>query len=303
MLYSPGGELQRDLAPDRPPHVRAASGIAPFGSGFAVVQDDASFVALLSADGITSIPLPAGPDGRRTFAARLGNTEHKLDLEAIVALEGGKRAVAFGSGATPRRERLVVLDEVSRQPTMLDGHELYERLRSTPELEGSELNIEAAIATGSRLVLFQRGNGRRGAAVNAVIEMDRAGFVEWLDGTASLGPPLAVRAVDLGREGDVAYGFTDAVAIDGGALFVAVAEASPDTVRDGPVAGARIGVLDAHGARWVELDEADGTRSTKKVEGIAIDPADPSNFVAVTDPDDPDVPAQKCRIRVRGLLD
>ena len=56
---------------DRPPHVRAGSGLAWAGDRLVVVQDDANFIALVNPldAGATSVTLPAGSSGRRRFSS------------------------------------------------------------------------------------------------------------------------------------------------------------------------------------------------------------------------------------------
>jgi hypothetical protein len=106
---------------------------------------------------------------------------------------------------------------------------------------------------------------------------------------------------DLGAIGAVPLTFTDAARFDGGrrALYLAVAEDTPDAIADGPVMGAAIGVIDAEGARFALLMEANGSPCTRKPEGIALDPGERSGFL-LTDPDSPREPAELCRFVLEG---
>jgi len=111
LLYADGAYA----ALDRPAHVRAGSGIAWIGGLLAVVQDDANFIALVdpASYDVRALTLPAGEGGVRLFGSDRGNKQLKLDLEACVALPdgpGGEMLVAFGSGSTPQRERIVLVD-------------------------------------------------------------------------------------------------------------------------------------------------------------------------------------------------
>ena len=157
---------------DRPAFVRAASGLAWVGTRLAVVQDDANFVALVDpADGgAVAVPLPAGPGGTRLFDDARGNKADKLDLEALVSIPdvaaGARLLVAFGSGSSPRGERVVVcrgLDAPMRDAphvSLYDARVFYAGLRAVTDFAGSELNLEgAAYLGGGRLRLFGRGNG------------------------------------------------------------------------------------------------------------------------------------------------
>lgn len=291
-----------DDALDLPAHVRAGSGVRRWGERLVVVQDDVNALALLDerAGTVTPLALPAGEGGRRHFSERRGNKAAKMDLEACVVLPDG-RLVAFGSGSTAARERLVVVD-VERRVRVVDGGALYARLRGRPDFAGSELNIEGAVVVGGRLRLFQRGNGavvRGMAPTNATGDLDLGAFVAWLDagpGAPSLPPSfIDVSSVDLGRVGGVPFGFTDAVALpDGRVVFLAGAEDSPDTYGDGAVLGARVGVLDGEGVVLAEVLDERGGPSALKLEGVELVGVAPSGaieLVVVADMDDPDVAA------------
>lgn len=171
-------------------------------------------------------------------------------------------------------------------------------LRSRRDFAGSELNLEGAVVVGGLLRLFQRGNGAvvdGRAPSNAVGDLPLDAFLGWLDhGTAP--PRLAsVTCVDLGHVRGVPFGFTDASALpDGRVVFLAGAEDSPDTYRDGDVLGARIGLLDGDRVTLCEvLDEA-GRPTSLKLEGVDFVGFSSSGGVelaVVADMDDPDVPA------------
>src|SRR3954451_15602340 len=104
-----------DASLDRPAYVRSASGIARVAGCVAVVQDDASFVAVVdAATGLArAITLPAGEGGLRQFDDLRGNKRFKLDLESCVTVDEGEMLVAFGSGSTPARERIVLVRGVA----------------------------------------------------------------------------------------------------------------------------------------------------------------------------------------------
>jgi hypothetical protein len=255
LLYLAGA----DAALDRPPHVRAASGLAWLGSRLAIVQDDANFVALvdLETEQVASVALP-DIGGLRQFDTIRGNKADKLDLEACVATEfhGRPGLVALGSGSTARRERIAFL--VDREGTGFDSAivqhpRLYRALRSCPEFSGSELNVEGAVLTGHVLRLFQRGNGAPAGGLlplNASADVEFERVTQVLNGEGE--NPVSITNVlqyALGQLGGVALTFTDATAAPGGrVLFLASAEASPDTYRDGAVTGTVAGIIDGDDA-------------------------------------------------------
>lgn len=301
-----------DRATDRPAHVRAGSGLCfvetPRGKRLAVVQDDASFLALVdpATKRVDALALPS-MDGVRQFDDMRGNKELKLDLECIANLPAkagaGSMLVALGSGSSPLRER-IVLSRVDRSPPevrVVDGAALYAALRALPLFAntGAELNIEGmALLPNGMLRLFQRGNGA--GALNATVDVPWAGLRAHLEDGAPL-PRLAnPRRWDLGVMDGVPLTFTDA-AVDGDRIFVlASAEDSPSATEDGRVAGCAFGVLADGGQPGALpltpiLDE-NGAPFVGKAEGLVVDQGQGDlarrRAWIVLDTDDPRAPAQ-----------
>lgn len=289
---------------DVPAHVRAASAVRRRGGGLVVLQDDVNVIALHdSRAGTRRLLLPSGPGGRRTFGDELGNKHAKMDLEACATLPDG-RLVAFGSGSTAARETIVVLDP-SDEVRLVDGSELYEVLRSTPQLSGSELNLEGALVIGDALRLVQRGNGAAVggvAPVDATADLALEAFCRWLDGQAPLPQIREIVQYDLGAVRNARFGFTDAAALpDGRMAFLACAEASPDTYRDGDVLGCCFGIVDGTHVRTTDVRDSDARRTTLKLEGIELrEIGEALVFDVVADVDRPEEPARVGRLDVRG---
>jgi hypothetical protein len=292
-----------DAARDLPAFVRAASGIRRWRGRLVVLQDDVNALAMMDEAGaIVPLVLPAGAGGRRSFSDARGNKAAKMDLEACTALPDG-RLLVLGSGSSPVRERLVLIDSAHRT-RIVDGSALFARLRDRQEFAGSELNIEGVVAVAGRLRLFQRGNGAvvdGRAAVNAVGDIDLAVFLLWLDHGAPPPPLLRVLPVHLGEAGGVPYGFTDATALpDGRIAFLAVAEASPDVRSDGAVCGVRFGMLDDARVtlNTAVLDEQ-GIAIRLKLEGIdylGVTASGALEFAVVADMDNAEEPAMLARL-------
>lgn len=304
-----GGE---ERASDRPGHVRAASAVRRWGGRLVLVQDDVNVLALHddvggSAGEVVPRLLPWGEGRRRVFDDGLGNKHAKLDLEAGLVLPDG-RFVALGSGSTSRRERVVVAWPDGRV-ALRDAAELYAALRAETGFSGSELNLEGAVAVGDRLWLLQRGNGAptaTAAPIDATAELDLPAWVAWLDGHGGLPALERVTAYDLGAVQGVRLGFTDAAALpDGRVAYVAVAEASPDAVRDGEVVGCRFGLIDGDDVRTCDVTDAAGLPTRLKLEGLELEGLDAAGGAAgaarlwvAIDMDRPDEPAMLGRLRV-----
>lgn len=296
LVYAGGGSPEDDV----PPHVRAASAVRRHRARLVIVQDDVNVLALY--DGPThaeAVLLPTGTDGRRTFDKGRGNKHAKMDLEACAVLPDGQ-LIAFGSGSTSARERLVVIDEQA-SIAIVDGRSLYALLRSEPAFAGSELNIEGALVVDGALRLFQRGNGAQvegRSALNATCDLLLPHFLDWLSGDTALLSLCNLVQYDLGGIGEVPYTFNDAALMpDGRVAFVACAEASPDTVRDGDVLGCRFGIIDGDQARIADIRHPDRRPTLLKLEGI--EPRPDGSFDVVADMDRPDQPALLGRLEVR----
>jgi hypothetical protein len=288
---------------DLPGHVRAGSAVRRWGGRVVITQDDVNALALLDerSGTLESLVLPPGADGRRSFGEASGNKALKLDLEACVTLPDG-RLLALGSGSTAARERLVLLS-TDRKATVIDAHSLYSALRDELEFAGSELNIEGAVVSGGALRLFQRGNGAACGEllpVDATGEFELAAFLAWLDGGPL--PKLEhIRRFELGRVHGVRLGFCDAALLpDGRVAFVAGAEDSPDSYRDGVVVGCRFGIADGDDVRTADILEGDGEPSRLKLEGLELRSHGEGawEFDVVADMDDPESPTRMGTLRV-----
>lgn len=276
---------------DRPEHVRAASGLAVHSGRLVVVQDDASFFAIVANDGVSAVKLPRGKDGRRRFEVALGNKYDKLDLESCVAIDD--ELWAFGSGSLPVRDKICVVKwGVVR---VRDASPLYRRMR---EALDSSVNIEGAARVGDELWLFHRGNTGPDDVGPAVIRFDLAEMRAWIDAEAKLPVLMKPEGYDLGAIDGQPLGFTDAIAIGDRVLFLATAEATPNAVDDGRVIGSQLGVIDASGVRTANLTALDG--AAVKAEGLALDPARPEHCWIALDPDDPERAAVLLDVELTG---
>jgi hypothetical protein len=307
LFYSGGA----DLAADRPAHIRAASAVAPWNGRLAIVQDDVNVIALLDpATGrIDAHDLPRGAGGRRQFDDLLGNKSDKLDLELAFSVprhtaDGGDLLVALGSGATPARVHVALLD--GNGARLASARELYDALSRCLEFAGSQLNLEgAALLSDRRVRLFQRGNGapRPGLpALDATADIDLDAFLAYLDGASP--PPVIDRVVtyELGSLDGSRLTFSDA-AVAGDVLhYLASAERSPDAIADGVVVGSVLGHLaGADGAPvWAPLTDELGHPLAIKAEALAFDPARPDHALILLDADDPARPAELCLVHLSG---
>jgi len=301
LLYDHGAHPLEDL----PAHVRAASSIRRQGNRLVILQDDVSALAVLDLSTGSTYPilLPAGPEGARVFDDERGNKKLKLDLEACIVLPDG-RFVAFGSGSSPQREKIVtVAPGKGAMAQQLSGERLYADLRVHSDARGARLNIEGAVVQGEWLRLLQRGNGKRGFEPwNAILDVPLDRFVGWLDGRHPFPPVRRILEIHLGDLAGVPFGFTDAaVTGDGRVALLACAEDTDDALSDGPVMGCRFGWLDADDQAIVmtPVVDGDGQPTHLKLEGIEVRTGSGTMFDVVADMDRGDEPAQIAELIVR----
>jgi hypothetical protein len=274
---------------DRPPHVRAASGIAFVCGRLAVIQDDTAFIGYVAKGEVTAHALPRGAGGRRRFEVGLGNKMEKLDLEACVAV--GDELWAFGSGSAPAREKIAIVSHTTR---LHDAAPLYRRIRD--ELDG-EINLEGVALVDRELWLFHRGNTGPADAGPAVVRFDRARLAQWVAGEGAVPEVARSERYDLGAAQGARLGFTDAVEAGGRVFYLAAAEASPNAIDDGATVASQLGVIDGNRVRACAL-LIDGAPA--KAEGIAFDPAHPRHAWIAIDPDDVDEPSRLYEIELVG---
>ena len=277
--------LRARIQSSRPiPGVRAGSAVVWSEERLLVVQDDASSAAWVD-PGTFAVELHRleGDGGPRSKA-------DKLDLEAAFTAFGGTIYIV-GSGSTKARRRVARVepfDGAHSTVLVMDCAPLFEALEAAL---GGVPNIEGAVLEGASVRLFHRGCGSDLSATMLVP-------LRALEGHEARVSEL--QRYDLGSAAGVPLTFTDAAPCGSRAMYLAVAEDTPNAIDDGPITGAAVGLLDGERASYTLLLEPDGTPTTKKVEGVAFDPRTRMGYL-VTDPDDPDHPAELCAFSFEGF--
>lgn len=288
---------------DRPPHVRAASGLSAFRECLAVIQDDANWLALIDTNQqITAVPLPPSPAGDRVFSKKRGNQGDKYDLEACVTVSSGNRQELVGFSSGSRHEREWVLrvredkDGGGLKAEFVPAPAFYAALRNYKPFSGAGLNIEGALALDNdRIRLFQRGNADPCDGlqpVDATADFSWAALCDHLQSPDKHRPPALenVRTYEIGTLDGVRLTFSDAEHLaEGRVLFSASAE-DPES---GKIRGSVLGIIEADGrARWARLADQNGKPFSGKIEGLTLDVNDPRKVYFVIDDDDEDTPSR-----------
>lgn len=281
IVASQGSGLRARIESVRPlVEVRAGSALVAYRGRLLVVQDDAASVVWVD---------PLSGQTKRIVLEGSGEQvekSRKPDFE-VAFLGPGRVVTILGSGSSPQRRRRAVLDLETDAVRIFDEGALFDVLEKAL---GVVPNVEGGAIWQNRLRLFHRGaGGDKSATVDVNLDV--------LHGK----PPqvLGLSVFELGEIQGVPLHFTDATMWHERLVYVAVAEDTPNAIDDGPVVGVTLGILHEDKAIWTPLLEASGEISTRKVEGIAID-EQTGTMYGVTDPDDPDKPAELLTIVVSG---
>jgi hypothetical protein len=138
--------------------------------------------------------------------------------------------------------------------------------------------------------------------VDATCEVEWAALRAYLEGAGAHPAPGPENVIQyaLGEIDGCRLTFTDAAVFGDVLIYTATAEASPNAVDDGPVAGSAVGIIGADGeARWTVLENAAGAGFDAKVEGLARGPR-PGTLYVVVDRDDPHLASQLCEVDLVG---
>ncbi|MDU0371325.1 DUF6929 family protein [Hymenobacter endophyticus] len=263
------------------PNLPSASGVEIVGEVAYVIGDDAPFLYQLNAATLAA--------GARTtlfetahFSTGRIPKDVKQDLECLTALtvpSGETGLLVLGSGATPAREQgfWVPLQPEGMAgtvyPLSLSG--LYAALRQQLP-SGIILNLEAAAATPTELLLFQRTVGV--GTGNLLFRLPLGATWAYLQHQTTQLPAVTRQLFELPVVEGKPAGFSGAVWQNGRLLVTASVEDTVDAVQDGVVLGSFVGelaLLPPDKRRVLPLELAplrwpDGRAFRSKVEGVAV---------------------------------
>lgn len=260
------------------PNLPSASGVEIVGNTVYVIGDDAPYLYRFGAADLQPGQALTLFETAHFSSGRIPK-DRKPDLECLTTLTtaGGETGLlACGSGATAARETgfWVPLPAgagpaATVYPVALGP--LYARLRQ--ELPaGVVLNLEAAAATNSELLLFQRTVGSD--AGNLVFRLPLAPAAAHLLRHAPQLPAVQAQRFTLPAIDGKPAGFSGACFYDGRLFVTASVEDTADAVLDGTVLGSFVGVLDLSrpvgSAQLARLALPDGRPYRGKVESVAV---------------------------------
>ncbi|MBT9392686.1 hypothetical protein KLP40_05875 [Hymenobacter sp. NST-14] len=265
------------------PELPSASGAEIVGDVAYLIGDDSPFLYQLNAATLVAGQRTALFETVHFSSGRLPK-DLKPDLECLTALTtpaGETGLLVLGSGATAAREQgfWVPLTATAAggagttvYPLGLQG--LYAALR--PHLPaGVTLNLEAAAATATELLLFQRTVGA--ARGNLLLRLPLTATLDYLHRRRAQPPAVSAQLFELPALDGKPAGFSGATWFAGRLLVTASVEDTQDAVLDGAVLGSFVGVLALPGpgrhqvlpATFAHLAWPDGRPYRGKVESVA----------------------------------
>ena len=235
--------------------IGSASGLLLNGTSLYIVSDNSHLLYEYSLIDKKLEKINIAPQG---YTGPLENVPkpEKGDYEAITAM--GDEIYIFGSGSTDKRNTILHIDSQSKKVyPPIDATDLYLSMQEFSEINKDNFNIEAAVNNGSTWYLFNRGNGPKKQNGVFTLEGD-------INETSF---QFIYNDVKLPKINGFQCSFTDAVLIDDKLYFLAAAEKSNSTYKDGEVAGTLIGRMDTESME-VEFTEIISLKN--KFEGITL---------------------------------
>lgn len=220
-------------------------------------------------------------------------TKHDLEGSVIGKINGEEYLMAFGSGSSPRREMLLMIDiHHKKEDKKIPLNRLYHALRTKYDLSKEALNIEGAAVCGKKLYLFLRKK-------NMIISMRWADFEQYLlqpeNGPI---PQTGSQYLMLPKHSGVTAGFSGATEVTykgkEAIMFSASLEHTPNAIDDGPVFGSYIGVMQPGKDGQMEIEALDIIRNKEgailkeKIESLAVINYDTMSYrtLIISDNDD-----------------
>jgi hypothetical protein len=235
--------------------IGSASGLLLNGTNLYLISDNSYILYDYSLTDKKLDKINIAPQG---YTGPLENVpkKEKADYEALTSF--GEELYLFGSGSTQKRNTILHVDGQSKKVhPPIDATDLYIAMQEFSEIDKENFNIEAAVNDGSTWYVFNRGNGPKGQNGVFTLEGD-------INETAF---QFIYNEVTLPKINGAPSSFTDATLVDGKLYFLAAAEKTTSTYKDGEVAGTLIGRMDTESME-VEFTEVISTKN--KFEGITL---------------------------------
>jgi hypothetical protein len=203
-----------------------------------------------------------------------------------VNFQSGYFLFIFGSGSkSPQRDILFVVNP--NETTSVKKHSLFDfyfHLRTQGNISSADLNIEAAVSFGEKILLFNRGN-------NFIIEFSIEDLFQHLENKKYI-PHFKFYQIFLPVLKNIPAGFSGADIFEDRIIFTASVENTLNWIDDGDVLGSYLGFISLKNLKDkytppCKLIEENGEILKLKIESVVIKSVSPSEteLILVSDSD------------------
>lgn len=265
-------------------NVPSGSGITKFNDAYYVIGDDSPFLFRLD-KAFNVVDKTRLVESNNITNGRIIKSE-KPDFESLERI-GENEIVVFGSGSkSPERDVFIrVLFKDGVEIEKYDISEFYNKLRSLPILQDSELNIEATAFFNKQIYLFNRRK-------NIIIKCKYKELLSYIKDEGTF-PKIEIKEYLLPDIEGVESGFSGATILKNNPkiVFTASAEDTDNAYDDGEILGSLIGMIDITNDSLGEISDyclIPNTQVKLKVESVSIEEeiaSGKTKVVMVTDDD------------------
>ena len=223
--------------------VGAASGIVYHNNSLYIISDNSGFLYQYQLQNNNLLKHPLTQNANQNIVKKL-----KPDFESIT-LKSNELHI-FGSGSTLNRNRQFIFNTETNHIQENNLTDLYQKIKTTLDIQDDELNIEGAFYRDETLYLFHRGNGQK--AKNGIIIIDTA---------------IQFKTIQLPKIKHIETTFTDAILVENKIYFLACAEDTLSTYDDGEVLGSIIGCMNLDNFK---IEFTHQISNNQKFEGLTL---------------------------------
>lgn len=230
--------------------IGSASGLIYNDTFLYIISDNSTFLYHYNIPNSTATKIKLFENSQENLKKK-----EKLDFESL--LQKDKKLYLFGSGSKANRQRLAVYNPKNAKTTETDLTPIYDAFRKVSQIPKNELNIEGVVYYDQKWIFFQRGNGKLGKNGIFVLKGKK------------LAPNNTIEFIPISLPNlkNVAATFTDAVLVKDKIYFLAAAEDSNSTYKDGELIGSIVGCMNA---KNFNINFTQKITETQKFEGLSL---------------------------------
>ncbi|WP_026713344.1 DUF6929 family protein [Flavobacterium daejeonense] len=180
----------------------------------------------------------------------------KADFESITEFQDN--IYVFGSGSSAKRNKMILFNlQQNKKSQTNDLGNLYTVMQNFASIAPEDFNIEASAYNGQNWYFLNRGNGPNSR--NTLFHVEARKLDEEFK--------LMSNDYKLPKIKGVRCSFTDAVLVENKLYFLATAEKTTSTYKDGEILGSLIGRIDLE---TMKIDFTKKISAANKFEGLTV---------------------------------